>query len=190
MHYGLVICTAEVPGSSSNGGGLCCARCCTNTEQKDLSFWFAKLAGKYLWADIHLPYLSYLNERATLSARGYRQAGISRVVYLVPSSQRLKGLFSLRGILTLKFIFPVFMPWGQIFSRHKQNLPTRLRLAAGDLASSVAVPESITPSRVQCHGGTSAATQICITGHIKIHCMHRGQCSCSPCNTLGWSRTW
>lgn len=186
MHYVLVICTVEVPGSSRNGPGLCCARCCTNTEQKGLSFWFAKLAWKDLWADIHLPYLSYLNKRATLSARRYRRAGVSRVVYLVPSSERLKGLFSLRDILTLKSIFPVFMPWGQIFSWRKPNFPTRLGLAVGDSASSVAVPECITPSRAQCRGGTSAATQICITGHVKIHCTHGGQRSCSPpCNTLG-----
>lgn len=189
MHYVLVICTIEVLGSSSNGPGLHHARCCTNTEQKDFSFWFAKLARKYLGADIHLPYLSYLNERATLSARGYRRAGVSGVVDSVPSSRRLTGLFSLQGILTLKSIFPVFIPRGQIFSWYKPNFPTRLRLAVGDLASSVAVPESITPSRAQCRGGSSAAAQICIAGHVKIDCTHGGQSSCCPCNTLGWSRT-
>ena len=184
MRYVLVICTVEIPGSSSNGPGLRCARCCTNTEQKGLPFWFAKLSWEYLWADIHLPHFSYLNERATLSARGYRRAGISRVVTLVTSFQRLKGLSSLRGILTLELIFSVFLPWVQIFIWHKPNFPARLRLTVGDLASSVAVPESIIPSRAQCRGGTSAASQICITGHIKMPCTRGGQCSRTRCNTL------
>lgn len=166
MHYVLVICAVEVPGNSSEAPELCCVRCCANTGQKDLSFCFAKVAWKYLWADIHLPSSSQRSEGAALPARGTGQApGL-----LGPVFSQAKGT--------------IFV---EIYSNSEAQIPRFYTQGPAEFSSGInqisqpgwGCLQGVWPAQSrpwehhpQQGSRTSAATQVCITRHNKTHCTH------------------
>lgn len=94
------------------------------------------------------------------------------MVCLVLFSHRLKGLFLLRFILTLKLRFTSFFNPGAswIFIWNKPNFSARLRLPAAGLASSAAGSESITRSRAPVPRWLQLTLRSASREHIKIHC--------------------